>query len=137
MPALTRPAYTERNVASYDANSARSVPQGNRRTFSRLIWLDSFEPDTTRYPIPPTHVERSATECVHTPQPDGYGEWHEWARMAAKTHSQVRCPHCGCWKIWLPKAEAVKVRKQDSRKARAFSAAYQKDFDARKKARRA
>lgn len=55
----------------------------------------------------------------HTPDPDGYCEWHEWAEEMSKTHRQVTCPRCGLWAIWLPKAEAKVIndkRKADFRK---------------------
>lgn len=42
-------------------------------------------------------------ECQHTPQPEGYREWHAWAERMSKTHRQVQCPNCGKWSIWLPK----------------------------------
>lgn len=38
----------------------------------------------------------------HTPSPEGYLAWHEWAAEKAKTHRQVRCPECGLWAIWVP-----------------------------------
>jgi len=63
--------------------------------------------------LPPVRVERSATQCIHTPQPSSYLAWHEWAGKASKTHRQVKCPRCGKWAIWLPKAEARKVNAAD------------------------
>lgn len=40
----------------------------------------------------------------HTPQPTGYLQWHMWAEEKAKTHRQERCPACGLWSVWKPKA---------------------------------
>jgi hypothetical protein len=41
----------------------------------------------------------------HTPAPDGYVAWHEWAEeMHAKGYRTKRCPGCGLYKIWTPKA---------------------------------
>jgi hypothetical protein len=39
-------------------------------------------------------------ECKHTPSPNGYVAWHEWAERKAKTHAQTRCPVCGRWAVW-------------------------------------
>ncbi len=39
----------------------------------------------------------------HTPQPDGYLQWHEWAEQMKKTHVQERCPCCGLWAIVVKK----------------------------------
>jgi hypothetical protein len=39
--------------------------------------------------------------CKHTPCPEEYLAWHEWAERKAKTHVQERCPHCGLWAIWV------------------------------------
>jgi len=47
-------------------------------------------------------------ECQHTPQPTGYREWHAWAQQMSKTHTQVRCPNCGLWAIWVPKRLKLK-----------------------------
>ena len=38
----------------------------------------------------------------HTPAPDGYIQWHMWARLKAKTHKQTRCPSCGLYEVWRP-----------------------------------
>lgn len=92
----------------------------------RAIFLDSFDPDLEACPIPPVRVTRSLTECVHTPQPAGYIEWHEWARLASKTHGQVTCPHCGRLSVWLPKAEATRIRRKEEREAQQFANAFVK-----------
>jgi hypothetical protein len=32
------------------------------------------------------------------PQPEGYNEWHEWARVQHKAGlRQKKCPNCGLW----------------------------------------
>lgn len=47
------------------------------------------------------------TDCPnaaqHTPQPDGYLAWHEWADKKSKTHYQIKCPGCDLYAIWVPK----------------------------------
>lgn len=43
----------------------------------------------------------------HTPSPDGYLAWHDWAGKMARTHRQERCAGCGRWAIWVPKAGRV------------------------------
>jgi hypothetical protein len=50
--------------------------------------------------------------CVHTPQPEGYLQWHSWADQASKTHAQIKCEKCGLWQIWLPKAQARAINKR-------------------------
>ena len=47
----------------------------------------------------------------HTPCPEGYIQWHDWAAKMSKTHSQIRCQGCGKWVTWLPKAKARKKGK--------------------------
>lgn len=37
----------------------------------------------------------------HTPCPDGYVQWHEWADAKSKTHMQIKCEGCGLYKIWV------------------------------------
>lgn len=39
----------------------------------------------------------------HTPCPEGYIAWHEWAEKKSKTHKQVKCEGCGLFKIWIKK----------------------------------
>ena len=42
-------------------------------------------------------------ECEpHTPMPDGYLAWHEWAERMSKTHDQRQCKGCGLWAVWEP-----------------------------------
>lgn len=89
--------------------------------------------DEESFPIPPKRVQRSAKKCVHTPQPDDYFRGFEWAQQASKTHSQVRCPHCGLWAVWLPKREAQAIRRQDAKEEKAAVTAYQRMWNARKK----
>lgn len=43
----------------------------------------------------------------HTPEPDGYPAWFEWAADMSKTHRQTRCKSCGLFKIWVPKKVPV------------------------------
>lgn len=43
---------------------------------------------------------------AHTPQPEGYLPWHEWAEQKAKTHEQHQCDGCGLWMIWKPRRSA-------------------------------
>lgn len=48
-----------------------------------------------------------ATNCtMHTPCPENYLDWHEWAREKNETHRQCRCDECGLYEIWV-------ARKQD------------------------
>lgn len=40
-------------------------------------------------------------ECEpHTPDPQGYLQWHFWAERMAKTHRQRQCKGCGLWAVW-------------------------------------
>ena len=49
-------------------------------------------------------MTKKKTTCAdHTPAPDGYCAWHDWAMKMGKTHRQIRCDRCGLFKIWIPK----------------------------------
>jgi hypothetical protein len=54
-------------------------------------------------------VTRAEIHCPsfhdHTPSPEGYIQWHAWAKSMSKTHRQVRCTGCGRWSIWVEKRE--------------------------------
>ncbi len=39
----------------------------------------------------------------HTPQPEGYIQWHSWAEAMTKTHRQSKCKGCGKYSIWEPR----------------------------------
>jgi hypothetical protein len=39
----------------------------------------------------------------HTPCPEGYIEWHDWAKKMGRTHKQIRCTRCNLFAIWIPK----------------------------------
>lgn len=39
----------------------------------------------------------------HTPCPDGYVQWHAWAKKMCRTHKQEKCSGCGRLSIWVPK----------------------------------
>lgn len=47
----------------------------------------------------------------HTPSPKGYLGWHDWAKKLGRTHRQVKCPGCGLYAIWMPKAKRAGVGK--------------------------
>lgn len=52
-------------------------------------------------------------DALHTPnQPEGYLQWHHWARRMSKTHYQFQCPECGLWTVWRPKNETLSPQKQ-------------------------
>lgn len=45
----------------------------------------------------------------HTPyQPEGYIQWHAWARQMEKTHRQVKCSGCARFEIWIEKKKKIK-----------------------------
>jgi len=48
-------------------------------------------------------MPRKTTCKDHTPCPDGYLAWHEWADKKSVRHYQVRCDGCGLFKIWRRK----------------------------------
>jgi len=52
------------------------------------------------YPIGHKDCPRKAK---HTPCPEGYIEWHEWAEKKSKTHEQKLCAGCGTYSIWVRK----------------------------------
>ena len=39
----------------------------------------------------------------HTPCPDGYMAWFDWADRMAETHKQIKCKGCGLYTIWVLK----------------------------------
>lgn len=45
-------------------------------------------------------------QANHVEGPPGFFALHEWATRMERTHTQERCPHCGLWAIWTPKAKA-------------------------------
>ncbi len=49
---------------------------------------------------------------LHTPCPDGYVQWHDWADKMGKTHDQFKCPGCQLWKVWKPKQKEKTDDKQ-------------------------
>ena len=54
-----------------------------------------------------TDGRERAEQCLHanehTPAPEGYLQWHEWAEKKLKTHDPFRCPHCQFFVIWKPR----------------------------------
>lgn len=48
-------------------------------------------------------VGKCATEEERVGGP-GDARWREWASKKGETHDQERCPDCGLYKIWKPKA---------------------------------
>lgn len=46
----------------------------------------------------------------HSPQPEGYLQWHAWADKMKRTHRQIRCPTCGLYAIVVPRDA---IRKHD------------------------
>jgi hypothetical protein len=46
----------------------------------------------------------------HTEAPEGYLEWHAWARRMGRTHKQHRCPGCKLLTIWKPKEAKCPTR---------------------------
>ena len=63
-------------------------------THRRAIYICT--PDVT-----PTLVDDGCPEWKsHTPDPQDYLGWFEWAEAKAKTHRQRRCTGCGLFKVW-------------------------------------
>jgi len=49
------------------------------------------------------HIECDQAD-MHTPEPPGYTQWHEWADAMSETHRQTRCQGtCGLLCVWVPK----------------------------------
>jgi hypothetical protein len=61
-----------------------------------------------------TSERRKANEALcphfhdHTPTPEGYLQWHAWARKMSRTHRQERCSGCGLYAIWVPRKPLAK-----------------------------
>ncbi len=47
---------------------------------------------------------RCPKQHLHTKDPEGYVQWHEWAEKKSARHYQVQCPGCGRYAIWKRKA---------------------------------
>lgn len=47
----------------------------------------------------------------HTPCPEDYMGWHEWAEEKGKTHRQIRCNGCNLFTIWVPKLRVIKPKR--------------------------
>ena len=53
-------------------------------------------------------AERTCPDrAKHTPCPEDYTLWHEWAEEKGKTHRQIRCAGCNLFTIWVPKLKVV------------------------------
>lgn len=48
-------------------------------------------------------INRQAKKCQHTPCPEGYLQWQEWARVKSHTHIQQQCTGCGLYAVWVPR----------------------------------
>jgi hypothetical protein len=97
----------------------------------RPIYLDcGYEPGVT----PLVQTGDCPERDRHTPCPEGYVEWHEWADTMSKTHAQVRCRVCGKCVIWLPKAEARVLNAAWRKEAREMEAAYKRMWKQREAA---
>lgn len=57
---------------------------------------------------PQEQLRTCPQRAKHTPCPETYDAWHEWADKKMRTHRQVRCPGCRLWAIWVPKIRRVK-----------------------------
>lgn len=55
---------------------------------------------------------KKESKCAspHTPCPEDYLSWHEWAEQKTKTHRQIKCPECGRLSIWVLKATRNGIR---------------------------
>ena len=49
---------------------------------------------------------------LHTHQPTGYVQWHEWAEQKSRRHYQVRCPGCGLFSIWKRKRKSGQTEQE-------------------------
>jgi hypothetical protein len=51
----------------------------------------------------------TADECPdktnHTPCPETYRGFVDWADNMSKTHKQIKCPSCNLFAIWILKGE--------------------------------
>lgn len=52
----------------------------------------------------PLVAKKPTPKCEHTPSPEGYLQWHDWAEKMSKTHRSVVCQHCGLYGVWIPKS---------------------------------
>lgn len=42
----------------------------------------------------------------HTPHPESFRRWAEWASQMHQTHTRRQCHACGLWAVWEPKGTA-------------------------------
>ena len=61
-----------------------------------------------------SRLENCPNKASHMLGPSGYLERTEWAEAMRKTHRQERCPGCGLWVIWRPKAGHSCMNQEDS-----------------------
>lgn len=45
----------------------------------------------------------------HTPCPEGYIQWHAWARRMNRTHRSTKCVGCGLYKVWIPRKRRAEL----------------------------
>lgn len=64
-----------------------------------------------------TCEDACALKAQHTPRPDGYLNFCDWAEAMAKTHRQTKCPGCGLFIVWVPR-RGRKQRRGASSQAR-------------------
>jgi hypothetical protein len=46
---------------------------------------------------------------LHTPQPNGYIQCHDWAEEMSKTHKQIMCDGCDRLLIWIEKRAGSRI----------------------------
>ncbi len=49
----------------------------------------------------------------HTKCPTGYNDWHQWASVKIRTHTQKRCETCGLYVIWVPRGADDQIPEQE------------------------
>lgn len=49
----------------------------------------------------------------HTPWPEGYSDFFEWAEHKAITHTQTQCPGCQLWNVWIPKSYQKSLKRKE------------------------
>jgi hypothetical protein len=62
--------------------------------------------------------ENCPDQDKHTPCPEDYILWHEWAAEKGKTHRQIRCAGCNLFTIWVPKLKVIYSRAHGQTPAR-------------------
>lgn len=101
----------------------RAIPNTQRGTFAgevnclKCLALMTEEEKSAMGQVLPAPVSHEPKPCPnaanHTPQPEAYMVFEDWADTVSKTHHQSQCPDCELWVIWTPKTPDATLPKRE------------------------